>query len=193
MVRTRPLPLDFPCLGLGNLVVSQLSCLLLVAWQLGTEKVLQLNDCDGLCSAILAHFAELRPSSQKSIAKLMSRAHKLEVAQWLRLELNGRSVCVSYAILASQFFLSRFGQPASISALVLLSGGLSARHRQGGVTADLSHYLIGDIAQWLECEFTDRKVRILLLLLEFPCLGLGNLAVSQSSCFLLVTVRHRNS
>ncbi|KER27071.1 LOW QUALITY PROTEIN: hypothetical protein T265_13882 [Opisthorchis viverrini] len=43
-VRTRPLPLHFPCLGLGNLVVSQPSCLLRVAWQLGTERVLQLND-----------------------------------------------------------------------------------------------------------------------------------------------------
>ncbi|GAA50525.1 vacuolar protein sorting-associated protein 26B [Clonorchis sinensis] len=30
--------------GLGNLAVSQPSCFLLVAWQLGTERVLQLND-----------------------------------------------------------------------------------------------------------------------------------------------------
>ncbi|KER30907.1 hypothetical protein T265_02722 [Opisthorchis viverrini] len=44
VVRTRPPPLDFPCLGLGNLRVSQLSCLLRVAWQLGTERALQLND-----------------------------------------------------------------------------------------------------------------------------------------------------
>ncbi|KER26604.1 hypothetical protein T265_06178 [Opisthorchis viverrini] len=42
-VRTRLLPLDFPCLGLGNLTISQPSCLR-VAWQLGTERVLQLND-----------------------------------------------------------------------------------------------------------------------------------------------------
>ncbi|KAG5452513.1 hypothetical protein CSKR_103318 [Clonorchis sinensis] len=33
-----------PCLGLGNLAVSQPSCFLCVAWQLGTERVLQLND-----------------------------------------------------------------------------------------------------------------------------------------------------
>ncbi|KAG5452653.1 hypothetical protein CSKR_114424, partial [Clonorchis sinensis] len=38
VVRTRPLPLDFPCLGLGNLAVSQPSCFLWVAWQLGTER-----------------------------------------------------------------------------------------------------------------------------------------------------------
>ncbi|KAG5450969.1 hypothetical protein CSKR_105278 [Clonorchis sinensis] len=44
VVRTRPLPLEFPCLGLGNLEVSQPSCNLRLAWQLGTERVLQLND-----------------------------------------------------------------------------------------------------------------------------------------------------
>ncbi|KER28462.1 hypothetical protein T265_04691 [Opisthorchis viverrini] len=43
VVRTRSLHLEFPCLALGNLAVSQLSCLLLVAWQLGTERTLQLN------------------------------------------------------------------------------------------------------------------------------------------------------
>ncbi|KAG5453792.1 hypothetical protein CSKR_113318 [Clonorchis sinensis] len=44
MVRTRRLSLDFPCLDLGNLAVSQPSCFLRVAWQLGTRRVLQLND-----------------------------------------------------------------------------------------------------------------------------------------------------
>ncbi|KER29775.1 hypothetical protein T265_03685 [Opisthorchis viverrini] len=39
----RPPPLGFPCLGLGNLAVSQPSCFLRVAWQLGTGRVLQLN------------------------------------------------------------------------------------------------------------------------------------------------------
>ncbi|KER23378.1 hypothetical protein T265_14650, partial [Opisthorchis viverrini] len=43
-VRTPPLPLDFPYIDLGNLAVSQPSCNLWVAWQLGTEKLLQLND-----------------------------------------------------------------------------------------------------------------------------------------------------
>ncbi|KER24340.1 hypothetical protein T265_07979 [Opisthorchis viverrini] len=44
VVRTRPLPLEIPYLGLGDLVVSQPSCLLRVAWQLGTERVLQLDE-----------------------------------------------------------------------------------------------------------------------------------------------------
>ncbi|KAG5453067.1 hypothetical protein CSKR_106233 [Clonorchis sinensis] len=36
--------LDFPCLGLGDLALSQPSCFILAAWQLGTERMLQLND-----------------------------------------------------------------------------------------------------------------------------------------------------
>ncbi|KER19633.1 hypothetical protein T265_11645 [Opisthorchis viverrini] len=91
VVRTRPLPLDFPRLDLGNLAVSQPSCNLRVAWQLGTERVLQLNE--------------------------------------------------AYAA----------------SLLIFLENG-------------------GETAQRLERELTDRKIR-----------GLGNLAVSQPSCFLLVT------
>ncbi|KER32681.1 hypothetical protein T265_12775, partial [Opisthorchis viverrini] len=38
--RTRPLPLDFHCLGLDNLAVSQPSCFLLMAWQLDPGRVL---------------------------------------------------------------------------------------------------------------------------------------------------------
>ncbi|KER26522.1 hypothetical protein T265_06241 [Opisthorchis viverrini] len=37
---TSPLPLDFPCLGLGNLAVFQPSCFLWMAWQLSTERML---------------------------------------------------------------------------------------------------------------------------------------------------------
>ncbi|KAG5443000.1 hypothetical protein CSKR_107177 [Clonorchis sinensis] len=51
VVRTRPLPLDFPCLALGNLAVFQPSCNLRVAWQLGTERVLQLNHATVLSSS----------------------------------------------------------------------------------------------------------------------------------------------
>ncbi|KER34010.1 hypothetical protein T265_12480, partial [Opisthorchis viverrini] len=46
MVRTRPPPLDFPCVDLGDLAVTQPSCNLRVAWQLGNERVLQLKDLD---------------------------------------------------------------------------------------------------------------------------------------------------
>ncbi|KAG5445535.1 hypothetical protein CSKR_101020 [Clonorchis sinensis] len=41
-VPTPPLHLDFPCLGFGNRAVPCPSCLLRVAWQLCTERVLEL-------------------------------------------------------------------------------------------------------------------------------------------------------
>ncbi|KER33182.1 hypothetical protein T265_00879 [Opisthorchis viverrini] len=44
VVRTRPLHLVFTCLGLGSLTVSQPLYFLWVARQLGSERVLQLND-----------------------------------------------------------------------------------------------------------------------------------------------------
>ncbi|KAG5453877.1 hypothetical protein CSKR_108596 [Clonorchis sinensis] len=50
VARTRPLPLDFPCLGLGNLTVSQPSCFLQVAWQLDTGRVLLLDNVSYMSS-----------------------------------------------------------------------------------------------------------------------------------------------
>ncbi|KER21882.1 hypothetical protein T265_14990, partial [Opisthorchis viverrini] len=44
VVQTRSLPLVLPCLGLCNLAISQPSCNLRVAWQLGTLRVRQRND-----------------------------------------------------------------------------------------------------------------------------------------------------
>ncbi|KAG5443175.1 hypothetical protein CSKR_108495 [Clonorchis sinensis] len=42
--RTQPLHLDCSCPSLGNLAVSKPSWFFQVAWQLGTERVLQLNN-----------------------------------------------------------------------------------------------------------------------------------------------------
>ncbi|KER22315.1 hypothetical protein T265_09559 [Opisthorchis viverrini] len=44
VVGTRPLQLDFSCQSLANLAVFETSCFPRVTWQLGTERVLQLND-----------------------------------------------------------------------------------------------------------------------------------------------------
>ncbi|KAG5445855.1 hypothetical protein CSKR_111998 [Clonorchis sinensis] len=49
VVQTRPLPLDLFCLGFRNLAVFQPWYFLRVTWQLGTERVLQLN---GRCNLI---------------------------------------------------------------------------------------------------------------------------------------------
>ncbi|KER25540.1 hypothetical protein T265_14189 [Opisthorchis viverrini] len=58
-----------------------------------------------------------------------------EMAQWLEREFTDRGVRGSNLTSASRLPLSRLGQPGSTPALVLASGGMSARHRKG-VTAE---------------------------------------------------------
>ncbi|KER21505.1 hypothetical protein T265_10193 [Opisthorchis viverrini] len=65
MVRTRPSSVDFPCLGLSNLAVSQPSCFLRVAWQLGTDRVLQLND---YYIIYLGYDLDLKPKKDETVA-----------------------------------------------------------------------------------------------------------------------------
>ncbi|KAG5441967.1 hypothetical protein CSKR_110774 [Clonorchis sinensis] len=54
---------------------------------------------------------------------------------WLEREFTDRKVRGSNPTSASQLPRSRFGQPGSIPALVLPSGGMAAAHRKG-VTAE---------------------------------------------------------
>ncbi|TGZ66134.1 hypothetical protein CRM22_005488 [Opisthorchis felineus] len=54
-----------------------------------------------------------------------------EMAQWLEREFTDWEVRGSYPTYASRLSLSRLGQPGSIPALVLLSGGVAARYRKG--------------------------------------------------------------
>ncbi|KAG5442938.1 hypothetical protein CSKR_104781 [Clonorchis sinensis] len=60
-----------------------------------------------------------------------SRALKGEIAQRLERERTDRKVRGSNPASASRLLLSRLGQPGSIPALVLPSGGMAARHRKG--------------------------------------------------------------
>ncbi|KAG5441054.1 hypothetical protein CSKR_101287 [Clonorchis sinensis] len=84
-------------------------------------------------------------------------------------EFTDRKVRGSNPTSASRLPLSRLGQPDSIPALVLPSGGMAARHRKG-VTAERLLFIItsscgksysvtNQMVQWLERESTDRKVR----------------------------------
>ncbi|KAG5454662.1 hypothetical protein CSKR_104966 [Clonorchis sinensis] len=57
--------LDFPCLGLLNLAVSQPLFNLRVAWQLDTERVLQLNDSNAHCCRVDFH-SEKGPSTHNA-------------------------------------------------------------------------------------------------------------------------------
>ncbi|KAG5443825.1 hypothetical protein CSKR_100054 [Clonorchis sinensis] len=52
-------------------------------------------------------------------------------SEWLEREFTGRKVCVSNPTSASRLPLSRLGQPGSIPAFVLPSGGMAVRHRKG--------------------------------------------------------------
>ncbi|KER24809.1 hypothetical protein T265_14332, partial [Opisthorchis viverrini] len=92
--------------------------------------------------------------------------------KWLEREFTDRKVRGSNPTSATRLPLSRLGQPDSIPALVLPSGGMAARHRKGatvercalsisdphqGRAVDLSP--CGDeIARWLNRPLTDRKV-----------------------------------
>ncbi|KER27848.1 LOW QUALITY PROTEIN: hypothetical protein T265_13715 [Opisthorchis viverrini] len=121
-------------------------------------------------------------------------------------EVTDRKVRGSNPTSASRLPLSRLGQPGCIPALVLPSGSMAVRHRKGataeryirqfrferfgnnqaGIISTKRCSARGEKAQWLEREFTDRKARIRIrpLPLDITFLGLGNLAVSQPSCFL---------
>ncbi|KAG5440990.1 hypothetical protein CSKR_109692 [Clonorchis sinensis] len=155
VVRTRPPPLNFPCLGLDNLAVTQSSCSPRVAWQLGTERVLQVNDqhsrafCDqswrgprnGRWYGI---HRSTRPDAVFSVSRFLSSQDPWTVrldfkppkigaryGHWLERESTVRNVCDSDPASASRLLLFRLGQPGSTSALVLPLGCVAARHIKG--------------------------------------------------------------
>ncbi|KER19713.1 LOW QUALITY PROTEIN: hypothetical protein T265_15468 [Opisthorchis viverrini] len=159
VVRTRPLPLDFPYLGLGNLARSQPSCNLWVAWQLGTERFMKFLQVAPVYRGV--HFTRGRdgPSGLGNLA--VSQPSCFLRVQWQLgtgrvLQLDPILLLISYILHstnpmnvkttrdsnpASQPFLSRLGQPGSISAFVLLSGGMAHTHLRR-VTSERSFYLL---------------------------------------------------
>ncbi|KAG5441132.1 hypothetical protein CSKR_102768, partial [Clonorchis sinensis] len=123
--------------------------------------------------------------------------------KWLEPEFTDRKVHGSNPTSASRLPLSRLGQPGSIPALLLPSGGMAARHQKGATAERLLLLSMPNIqyglfprptqphaemAQWLEREFSDRKVpgSNPTSIFRLPCLGFDNLEVFQPSCFLLV-------
>ncbi|KER34249.1 hypothetical protein T265_00099 [Opisthorchis viverrini] len=61
----RPLPFDFPCLGFGNLTVSQPPCFFRVAWQLDDDdnEAIAVFHADGFCA--FRRFLVNRPTEAK--------------------------------------------------------------------------------------------------------------------------------
>ncbi|KER23270.1 hypothetical protein T265_14677, partial [Opisthorchis viverrini] len=73
--------------------------------------------------------------------------------KWLEREFNDRKVCGSNPTSATRLPLSRLGQPGSIPALVLPSGGMAARHRKGA-TAERSSLSLTPVSM---ANFIDAK------------------------------------
>ncbi|KAG5452878.1 hypothetical protein CSKR_107423 [Clonorchis sinensis] len=141
VVRARPLSLGFPCLG--NLEVSQPSCFLWVAWQLGTKRVLQLNDfyfifkksrnhAGSYACFFSSRFIQLTSGQSQRLPITQTLVGLLtEMAHGLGHELTDWKVRGSNPTSASRLLLSRSGHPDSIPDLALPSGGVAARHRKG--------------------------------------------------------------
>ncbi|KAG5452930.1 hypothetical protein CSKR_107478 [Clonorchis sinensis] len=85
----------------------------------------------GLIIAVLLY--HLRQNLQVSLFECLILGARWR--KWLERELTDRKVRGSNPTSASRLLLSRLGQPGSIPALVLPSGGTAARHRKG-VTAE---------------------------------------------------------
>ncbi|KER20930.1 hypothetical protein T265_15213, partial [Opisthorchis viverrini] len=149
VVRTRLLPLDLPCLGLGDLAVSQHSCFLQVPWQLDTGRKLQLNDY----FIILDEFTGI-PRKDTATEKDKTFG-ELSVHSHVRKSENTKNVLCSQtsgAFLGGQASQEeqtdqpsrmRLGNPGILELWVAYTYGV---------------VLAPDALKWLEREFTDRKV-----------------------------------
>ncbi|KAG5451169.1 hypothetical protein CSKR_102663 [Clonorchis sinensis] len=165
VVRTQRLPLNFPCLDLGNLAVSQPSCFLRVAWQLGIERVLQLNQMVsgvGCLGWSVPHGNGLRS------ARNCRRRSLLSIAQWLRRQLTDQRVRGSNPTSTYRLPLSRFGQPDSIPALVPPSVCMAARLGQPGSIPALV-FPSGSMAVRQRKVFIAGRLLLLLLLFIVTC------------------------
>ncbi|KAG5444463.1 hypothetical protein CSKR_101861 [Clonorchis sinensis] len=136
MVPTRPLPLDFLCLGLGNLAVSQPSCFFWVAQQVknaggrlrSSAKAFWLKSLTARQRCLAGNADALPFQRNKSphvpTPNLEDRETILsggEMAQWLEREFTDWKVHGSKPISASRLPLSRLGKSGSIPSLVLPS------------------------------------------------------------------------
>ncbi|KAG5442289.1 hypothetical protein CSKR_104861 [Clonorchis sinensis] len=81
--------------------------------------------------------------SQDPWEVLAERMTGLRWLKWVEREFTDRKVRGSNPTSASRLPLSRLGQPGSISALVLPSGSMAARHRKG-VTTEHFGFLLGE-------------------------------------------------
>ncbi|KER27945.1 hypothetical protein T265_05144 [Opisthorchis viverrini] len=105
--------------------------------------------------------------------------------KWLECEFTDHRVRSSNPTSASRLPLSRLGQPGSIPALVQPSGGMVARHRKGATAERFIYLFYTKGLHLLSTNLMEGRsvFQIPPLPLDFRCLGLGNLALPQPSCF----------
>ncbi|GAA56555.1 hypothetical protein CLF_111095 [Clonorchis sinensis] len=165
VVRTRPLPLDFPCLGLGNLAVSQPSCFLWVAWQLGTERVLQLNDSSEAKSARHpspkssdTSISTIKPRRPVYLASFSVRTLKQAGQQAtlvLTLDSLGIDVCcVSETRIQDESTVVELAAPSFSTRFRLRTPGHpeAAAAECAGVDIVLSHRMEGTMLDWITVD-----------------------------------------
>ncbi|KAG5441400.1 hypothetical protein CSKR_111748, partial [Clonorchis sinensis] len=197
-VRTQPLRLDFPCLGLSNPAVSQPSRFLWVAWQLGTERVLTQLFISACIIPRIWKAAKIfrSPTSFGTVNCYLfyDQSPQFSSAYSLISFLQFREI----HSFANQFgFCERLtGNPAQ-SPVFDVSRQLNVLHQAASCSSccdirDIAIHTGSDSSQlgarWQSADLlTERSVlRTQPLHLDFTCLGLSNLAVSQPSCFLLM-------
>ncbi|KAG5455343.1 hypothetical protein CSKR_105498 [Clonorchis sinensis] len=93
------------------------------------KKTIDVGEIHSLAN----QFARDAPGTQLNLLFMVEFGS--EMAQWLQREITDRKVRGSNPTSVSRLPLSRLGQSGCISALVLPSGGMAARHRKG-VTAE---------------------------------------------------------
>ncbi|KER34121.1 hypothetical protein T265_00009 [Opisthorchis viverrini] len=117
--------------GLDNLAVFQPSCLLPVAWQLGTEMVLRLNVF--IQQWVPAVFMTWFSKEKNETAERFQCTLRARWTKWLERGFDDRKVRGSKPTSVSRLPLSRLGQHGIIPALVTPSCGIAARHRKGAI------------------------------------------------------------
>ncbi|KAG5450410.1 tRNA-specific adenosine deaminase 2 [Clonorchis sinensis] len=156
--RDRPLPpitdgdvvyLDSELACLGTLAVFQPLCFFRVVWQLDTERVLQIDDFLLVGTTLSSYFRCSRDSYFKGT---VCDWHKSEVSD-LRCPCVSCPIQNNHPIGLQQRLVYLPGSSCHQQSRRYLSFKLAA-FNNGGCTC-----LEGEMAQWLEHEFTDRKIR----------------------------------
>ncbi|KAG5449685.1 Actin-1 [Clonorchis sinensis] len=159
------------CCGAGGVSMS------------GARDFSDRSPAAGQCT--VAHIYPGRPrGSSVSHRSSVSLCYGARWPKWVEREFTYRRVRGSNPASASRLPLSRLGQPGSISALVLPSGGMAARHRKG-VTAERFPY-VNDTVPFALIPRLSFQVRLRLNLVHYLSaeIHFPVPSASETDCFL---------